>query len=88
MKEVSVMLKAIHSQEDIESVRVKATAVADKRESMKLKSAAQKVCEGAQETFSYYPFPSEHWRLLRTNNMLSYYPLKILFVLSLFLVLI
>ncbi len=71
MKEVTAMLKAIHSQEDIESARIKATAVADKLESMKLKTAAQKVREGAEETFNYYHFPSEHWRQLRTNNMLE-----------------
>lgn len=71
MKEVVVMLKAIHSQEDIESARIKAAAVADKLESMKLKTAAQKVREGAEETFSYYHFPSEHWRQIRTNNMLE-----------------
>ncbi len=38
---------------------------------MKLRKAAQKVHDGANETFSYYHFPSEHWRQIRTNNMLE-----------------
>jgi transposase-like protein len=27
--------------------------------------------EGAEETLSYYAFPSEHWRRIRTNNPLE-----------------
>ena len=71
MKEVAAMLKAIHAQEDIESARDKATAVAEKLERMKLRKAAEKVRNDAHETFSYYHFPSEHWRQIRTNNMLE-----------------
>ena len=71
MKEVAAMLKAIHAQEDIESAREKAAAVAYKLENMKLKKAAEKVRTDAHETFGYYHFPSEHWRQLRTNNMLE-----------------
>ena len=29
------------------------------------------VQEGVEETFSYYAFPREHWRSLRTNNPLE-----------------
>jgi putative transposase len=29
------------------------------------------VARGAEETFCYYRFPMEHWRLLRTNNPLE-----------------
>lgn len=71
MKEVAAMLKAIHAQEDIESAREKAKTVANKLENMKLKKAAEKVRNDAHETFSYYNFPSEHWRQIRTNNMLE-----------------
>ena len=71
MKEVAAMLKAIHAQEDIESARDKATAAAEKLERMKLRKAAEKVRNDAHETFSYYHFPSEHWRQIRTNNMLE-----------------
>jgi putative transposase len=71
MKEVAAMLKAIHAQEDREAAATKAAAVADKLEEMRLKKAAQTVRDGAHETFNYYQFPSEHWRQLRTNNMLE-----------------
>ena len=71
MKEVAAMLKAIHAQEDIESAKDKANMVADKLDNMKLTKAAQKVRNDAHETFSYYHFPSEHWRQIRTNNMLE-----------------
>jgi len=35
---------------------------------MKLGRAAEIVAAGVEETLSYYSFPSEHWRSLRTNN--------------------
>jgi len=38
---------------------------------MKLTNAAKIVEEGAKETLSYYEFPSQHWRSLRTNNPLE-----------------
>jgi transposase-like protein len=71
MKEVATMLKAIHAQEDKEAAIIKADAITAKLEDMKLKKAAQTVRAGAEETFSYYQFPPEHWRQLRTNNMLE-----------------
>jgi putative transposase len=71
MKEVATMLKAIHAQEDRDAAQSKADAVADKLDGMRLKKAAETVRNGAHETFSYYKFPPEHWRQLRTNNMLE-----------------
>lgn len=71
MKEVSAMLKAIHAQEDLVEATKKAEAVADKLERMKLRKAAMKVREAAQETLAYYHFPREHWRQIRTNNPLE-----------------
>lgn len=71
MKEVSMMLKAIHAQEDYAEALKKAETVADKLEQMKLGRAAEKVRAGAGETLSYYQFPREHWRQIRTNNPLE-----------------
>ena len=71
MKEVAAMLKAIHAQEDMAEAKKKALAVADKLEQMKLHKAAEKVRDGAGETLSYYYFPREHWRQIRTNNPLE-----------------
>lgn len=69
--EVAAMLKAIHAQEDRAAAREKAIAVAAKLDAMKLAKAAGIVRDGAEETFSYFAFPREHWRSLRTNNPLE-----------------
>jgi len=68
VREVATMLKAIHAQEDGTEAAVKAEAVIAKLEAMKLKKAAEMVSEGVQETLTYYRFPEEHWRRIRTNN--------------------
>jgi len=71
VKEVAAMLKAIHAQEDAAAAQVKATAVVEKLQSMKLKKAAEKVAESVAETLTYYRFPREHHRQIRSNNMLE-----------------
>jgi transposase-like protein len=71
VKEVAAMLKAIHAQEDMEEAIRKATIVAEKLEKMKLARAANTIREGIKETLSYYRFPREHWRRIRTNNPLE-----------------
>lgn len=71
VKEVAAMLKAIHAQEDAAEAIKKAYSVAEKLEKMKLGSAAATVREGITETLSYYRFPREHWRRIRTNNPLE-----------------
>ena len=71
VKEVAAMLKAIHAQEDRQAAEEKIAAVTKKLKSMKLNNAAKIVEEGAKETLSYYDFPSQHWRSLRTNNPLE-----------------
>jgi transposase-like protein len=71
VKEVATMLKAIHAQEDVIEARAKAEHVARKLEEMKLGRAAELVRQGAAETMSYYAFPREHWRCIRTNNPLE-----------------
>jgi len=70
-KRVAAMLKAIHAQEDREAARKKAADVVAKLESMRLGKAATAVRDGVGETLSYMSFPPEHWRQIRTNNMLE-----------------
>lgn len=70
-KEVALMLKAIHAQEDKEAARQKAQEVVKKLAALRLGKAAQIVDNGADETLSYYCFPSTHWRHIRTNNPLE-----------------
>jgi len=71
VRPVAAMLKAIHASEDRESARAKVVQVAAKLREMKLPAAAALVETGSEETFSYYAFPSEHQRSLRTNNPLE-----------------
>jgi putative transposase len=65
------MLKAIHAQEDRDSAEGKAKQVVEKLEGLRLAKAASLVREGIAETLTYMAFPREHWRSLRTNNMLE-----------------
>ena len=71
LKTVVPMLKAIHAQEGRKEALEKARAVAEKLRQMKLARAARVVEDGAHETLSYYAFPPEHWRRIRTNNPLE-----------------
>jgi len=68
VRQVATMLKAIHAQEDLSEAQAKAEAVTQKLRDMKLRKAADMVAEGAQETLTYYHFPEQHWRRIRTNN--------------------
>ena len=49
MREVSLMLKAIHAQENKEAAREKAASVVAKLREMKLSAAAKKVEDGVDE---------------------------------------
>ena len=61
-------MKAIHAQEDREAAAAKLEVIAEKLESLNLPKAAELVRTGAMETLSYYAFPCEHWRRIRSNN--------------------
>ncbi len=71
VKQVATMLKAIHAQEDRQAAREKAQKVVEKLKEMKLSKAADLVAESIDETLSYYDFPYEHRRRIRTNNPLE-----------------
>jgi transposase-like protein len=71
VKEVAAMLKAIHGQEDSIAAQQKAQQVAEKLEGMRLGKAAKLLREGIGETLAYMLYPREHWRSLKTNNMLE-----------------
>jgi transposase-like protein len=71
MKAVSMMLKAIHSQESKEAAREKAVQVAEKLREMKLSAAAKKLEDGIEETLTYMDFPTQHWSRIRTNNTIE-----------------
>lgn len=69
MRKVSLMLKAIHAQENKEAAREKVASVVAKLREMKLSAAAKKVEDGVDETLTYMDFPTEHWTRIRTNNV-------------------
>lgn len=71
VKLVATMLKAIHAQEDKQAAREKSQSVVKKLHEMKLPKAAEMVAESIEETLSYYDFPDEHRRRIRTNNPLE-----------------
>ena len=68
---VATMLKAVHASEDRAAARLKAAQVVAKLREMKLGAAADFIAGNVEETFSYYAFPSEHHRSIRTNNPLE-----------------
>jgi putative transposase len=71
VRDVAAMLKAIHAQEDRAAAKEKADLVVSKLREMKLAGAADCIAKGVEETLSYFHFPSQHWRNLRTNNPLE-----------------
>lgn len=68
IREVAMMLKAIHAQEDLAAARGKAHQVIDKLRAQKLRQAARVVENGIEDTLTYYRYPDSHWRRIRTNN--------------------
>jgi len=69
--EVARMLKAIHAQEDRHSAEDKVREVMAELRAMGLPKAAELVEAKAHETLTYFAFPSNHWRQVKTNNPLE-----------------
>ncbi len=68
IKEVAAMLKTIYAQEDHEAAIEKSAAVAGKLLKMKLPKVAEFIQESIGETLTYFEFPEEHHKRIRTNN--------------------
>jgi putative transposase len=71
MREVALMLKAIHASESRPTAQKKALEVIARLREMRLARAAEIAERGVEETLAYYAFPEEHWRRIRTNNPLE-----------------
>ena len=71
VREVAAMLKAIHAQEDRAAAQAKASDVIAKLRAQRLNKAADLIEHHVAETLTYYGFPEQHWRRLRTNNPLE-----------------
>jgi len=62
LREVALMLKAIHAQEDLPAAQRKAAEIVARLRDMRLGKAAELVETSVSETLAYYMFPEEHWR--------------------------
>ncbi len=71
LREVALMLKAIHAQENREEALRKAEDVIAKLKAMRLSKGAELVQGHVEESLAYYSFPNEHWRRIWTNNPLE-----------------
>lgn len=71
MREVALMLKAIHASENLTAAQSKTGQVIARLRDMRLGKAAELVANAGGETLTYYAFPEEHWRRIRTNNPLE-----------------
>jgi transposase-like protein len=71
VREIAAMLKAIHASEDLAAAREKAIRVIEKLRGLRLSRAAELVEAAVEEPLTYYAFPEEHWRRIRTNNPLE-----------------
>jgi len=71
VRQVALMLKAIHAQESLEAAREKAGRVVGELKAMKLGRASELVEKHIDETLSYYRYPQPHWSRIRTNNPLE-----------------
>jgi len=71
LKQVALMLKAIHAQESPEAAREKATRIVEQLREMKLSKAAELVEKSIHETLTFYQYPQPHWNRIRTNNPLE-----------------
>lgn len=71
VREVALMLKAVHASESRDTAQKKAADIVAKLRQMRLSKAAELVEASMVETLAYYAFPEEHWRRIRTNNPLE-----------------
>jgi hypothetical protein len=71
VREIAAMLKAIHASEDVVAAREKAVRVIEKLHGFRLTKAAELAEAGVAETLTYYAFPEEHWRRIRTTDVID-----------------
>ena len=69
--DVARMLKAIHAQEDRRSARGQDAARYRQAQSDALNEGGRAGRSKAHETLTYFAFPSNHWRQVKTNNPLE-----------------
>ena len=71
LSELAAMLKAIHEQEDRDAAISKAKDVCAKLRNMNLDKLASFIESSLEEVLTYMDFPREHWKRIRTNNIME-----------------
>ena len=71
VKQVALMLKAIHAQESLQAAQEKAERIVKELQAMRLRKAADLVETHIHETLTFYGYPQSHWSRLKTNNPLE-----------------
>lgn len=69
-RQVAAALKAIYAQESEPEARAKAARFVEQYATT-LAQAVKVLRSGLSDTLTYYRYPSEHWRRIRTNNALE-----------------
>ena len=71
VREIAAMLKAIHAGEDIVAVR-REGCPSDREAARAALDQSGRACGScSRRDATYYDFPEEHWRRIRTNNPLE-----------------
>ena len=71
VKQVALMLKAIHAQESLLAAQEKSQRIVKELQAMRLRKAAALVEAHIQETLTFFGYPQSHWSRLKTNNPLE-----------------
>ncbi len=71
VRQVALMLKAIHAQERLEAAREKSGRVVGELKAMELGRASERVEKYFGETLRYYRYPQPHWSRIRANDPLE-----------------
>ncbi len=71
VKQVALMLKAIHAQESLQAAQEKAERIVKELQVMRLRKAGDLVASHIQETLTFFGYPQSHWSRLKTNNPLE-----------------
>lgn len=71
VKQVAVMLKAIHAQESLDAAKEKVQKIVNELYDMKLRKASELLGQHFLSTLTYYKYPQSHWTRIKTNNPLE-----------------
>ena len=68
---ITTMLRSVHACGNLEAAQSQGVQVVARLRQLRLEAAAKFVSENIGQTFSYYAFPGEHHRTLRSGDAVS-----------------